>query len=163
LTPTDLQVVNAEPQSLEVLAIRRNRLVQAAETFYCRLNKLHGHVRNKFKAIVYFDEAHTLQVAVQDKGRSPYFALMHVLSTLANTPIFFIFLSTNSSLNALAPTGVQYPSLRVQAGWKLIPPFFELPFDSFCSDFTATVRKKGKLTLNGVCELEQMVKFGRPM
>jgi hypothetical protein len=141
--------------------------MQAATAFSLRLNDLHGDVEDKFLAIVYFDEAHTLQNVGEDdrlsKGRNPYFALMHVLSTLENAPIFFIFLSTNSSLNAFAPTDAQYPSLRVQAGWNLIPPFFELPFDSFCYNFTEEVSKRGKLTLNGVCELEQMVKFGRPM
>jgi hypothetical protein len=97
------------------------------------------------------------------KGRSPYFALMSVLNKLVDIPIFFIFLSTNSSLNAFAPRDAYYPSLRVRlSGQKLIPPFFELPFDAFCGNSTPDA-KKGKLTLNGVCGVKQMVKFGRPM
>jgi len=87
---------------------------------------------------------------------------MHVLSTLDDILIFFLFLSTNSSLNSLAPTDAQYPSLRLRSGWKLIPPFFELPFDAFSSGFTTKVKERGKLTLNGVSEIEQMVMFGRP-
>jgi len=139
----------------------------AASTFSRRLIELHGVVGDKFLAVAYFDEAHSMRNirkdANQSKGGNPYFALMHVLSTLESAPIFFIFLSTNSSLSTLAPPDAHYPSLRVQAGWKLIPPFFELPFDNFCHDFTKELEGRGELTLRGVCELDQIVKFGRPM
>jgi hypothetical protein len=141
--------------------------VAAADTFSHRLIELHGNVGGGFLAIAYFDEAHTMrnvrEDANQSKGGNAYFALMHVLSTLESAPIFFIFLSTNSSLSTLAPPDAHYPSLRVRQGWKLIPPFFELPFDNFCCGFTKELEERGELTLKGVCELEQIVKFGRPM
>ena len=88
---------------------------------------------------------------------------MHVLGTIQNLPIFFIFLSTNYKLNLFAPTDENFPSLRIQKGHKLIPPFFEVPFDVFCYNFTGKAKANNKVTLEGVCELEQMVKFGRPM
>jgi hypothetical protein len=166
LAPADLDISSAEPELSDVLTAHHRRLIYAANAFTSCLNELHGDVGDRFLAVVYFDEAHTLQNVGsehQPEGRNPYFALMHVLTALESIPIFFIFLSTNSSLNSLAPTDARYPSLRVQSGWKLIPPFFELPFDAFCYNFTAQAKQLGKLTLNGVCELEQMVKFGRPM
>ncbi|KAG7089315.1 hypothetical protein E1B28_011010 [Marasmius oreades] len=118
----------------------------------------------KYCAIIYFDEVHTLFSPQngQDK-RTPYYALMHVLSMLHDKRIFFVFLSTNSSLQTFAPTGANYPSIRVQNNSKLIPPFFKLPFDTFSRNFTAQAMQAGKLTLSGVCELEQMAKFGRPL
>ena len=112
MKPADLHIANPEPQLSAVLAARRNRLVQAASRFSERLIELHGKVEDKYLAIAYFDEAHTLQqVQEGSTGRNPYFALMHVLSTIEQLPIFFIFLSTNSSLNALAPPDAHYPSL----------------------------------------------------
>jgi hypothetical protein len=151
---------------LNILDARRSRLVEAANAFSERLKELHVVIDGKFLAIVYIDEAYSLQKAHPDsdpKNRNPYFALMHVLGTIQNLPIFFIFLSTNYKLNLFAPTDANFPSLRIQKGRKLIPPFFEVPFDAFCCDFTEKVKANNKLTLEGVCELEQMVKFGRPM
>jgi hypothetical protein len=161
-TPADLEVGDTTLEKRTFIAARTDRLTKAAHAFCNRLTQLHGPIANKFFAIVSFDEAHTLQRSGVP-GRNPYFALMHVLSTLVENHIFFIFLSTNSSLSAFAPTDSDYPSVRVQKGSSLIPPFFELPFDVFCRDFTLNAKRQGKLTLNGVCELEQVVKFGRSM
>ena len=118
---------------------------------------------DSFLAIAYFDEAHSLHGGKDINGRNPYFALMHVMGVLREHRIFFVFLSTNSSLSTFAPIDAEFPSLRVRKGLKLIPPFFELPFDIFRHDFSVTLRNLNKLTLNGVCELEHMAKFGRPM
>jgi hypothetical protein len=164
LRPNDLGIAVAEPLLSVVLTARQNRLVEAAGCLTLRLKHLHGAGGDKFLAVAYFDEAHTLQDTSNDEhGRNPYFYLMHVLSTIENSSIFFIFLTTNSSLTSLAPRNALYPSLRVRAGRKLIPPFFELPFDMFCRGLTTALKRGHNLTLNGVCELGQMVKFGRPM
>lgn len=120
----------------------------------------------EFPAIVYFDEADTLLSSSDGNvlhQRTPYFALMHTLSLITKIPIFFIFLSTNSTLQTFAPINAQHPSIRVQESSELIPPLFELPFDTFAYEFTKQAKKEGKLTLSGVCELGQMTKFGRPM
>jgi hypothetical protein len=159
-------VVTAEHELSDFLSVRRESLIKAATGFTSCLNALHGDVGDHFLAIVYFDEAHTLQnvdTKLYPEGHTPYLALMHVLRELRDIPIFFIFLSTDSRLSSLPPNDMDYPSLRLRSGWKLIPSFFELPFDAFCQGFTTEVKERGKLTLDGVCELQQMVKFGRPM
>jgi hypothetical protein len=164
LTPSELGIQIVGPNSN--LLARQESLIRAAEDFTRRLTKLHGDISGQVAAIVYFDEAHTLQ-SPSGNGtmmRSPYFTLMSALNRLVNLPIFFIFLSTNSSLHAFAPRDAHYPSLRVRvAGQKLIPPFFELPYDTFCHGFTKDLQRDGELTLNGVCEIGQIAKFGRPM
>jgi hypothetical protein len=171
MTPAQLGIASKEPKPTDILIVRRERLLFAAKSLCDRLQSLQPHVANKNLAFVYFDEAHTLRNTSKKKTLpqecNPYIALMHVLSQLNDSPIFFVFLSTSSSLliRASAPTDAEHPSpsLRVQMAWTLIPPFFELPFNIFCCDFTKTLMERNKLTLNGVCELEQMVKFGRPM
>ncbi|KAG7089225.1 hypothetical protein E1B28_010926 [Marasmius oreades] len=89
---------------------------------------------------------------------------------ISDRQIFFVFVSTDSSLlstnsgfQSFAPSNVSYPSIRVQKSNKLIPPFFELPFDTFSHGFTTQVTQAGKLTLSGVCELGQIARFGRPL
>jgi hypothetical protein len=164
MSPVDLGVKSDNPTTTDIIDTLRLRLNEAANSLCGRLKQLHDSIENKILAFAYFDEAHTLhKVDESGTGRNPYFIFMHVLSQLQNSPIFFIFLSTNPSLSTFALTDADYPSLRVQKGWKIIPPFFELPFDSFCYGLSKTLRDRGKLTLKNVCELEQVVKFGRPM
>ncbi|KAG7089269.1 hypothetical protein E1B28_010967 [Marasmius oreades] len=143
---------------------REKALNTAARSLVDCLQKLYNYPI-PFCAIVYFDEAHTLSKSLPEKShqRTPYYALMHVLNMINDKQIFFVFLSTNSSLKTSAPTKAAYPSIRVQNNTELIPPFFELRFDIFCRKFTSEAKEAGKLTLEGVCDLGQMAKFGRPM
>ncbi|KAG7089193.1 hypothetical protein E1B28_010895 [Marasmius oreades] len=151
------------PKYQKPLVHRAEALRVAAESLVNFLKKLYK-TSVKFYAIVYFDEAHTLSLpSNKSHRRTPYYALMHVLNMIRKTPIFFVFLSTNSSLQTFTPSNSAYPSIRVQNDTKLIPPFFELPFDNFARKFTSEAKEVGKLTLAGVCELGQMTKFGRPM
>jgi hypothetical protein len=140
----------------------QHRLKEAAKSFLTRLAQLQEGNNCKFSAIVYFDEAHTFQTPY---SRYPYFAIMHALSTIVDLPIFFIFLSTNSNLFTFPPMDTHCPTpfFRVRTDMNLIPPFFELPFDTFCRNFTAEAQQAGDLTLSGVCKLKHMTKFGRPM
>jgi len=136
-------------------------LKKAASDLECRIENLVGEKRDEFAVIVYFDEAHTLHNMGKGEGRqNAYFALMKVLAEISDQRIFFVFLSTNSSLNSFAPTNADYPSDRVNAGGDLIPPFFELNFDTFYrkDEHTTTL-----LALEQVCKLEHVVKTGRPM
>ncbi|KAG7091989.1 hypothetical protein E1B28_008376 [Marasmius oreades] len=143
---------------------RRTALRAAATSLVERLQDLYGRVTDKFCAIVYFDEAHTLFPSNGGLHKcTPYFALMTVLNMIRDKRIFFVFLSTNPSLQTFAPNHALYPSIRVQNSYRLIPPFFELPFDTFSRGFTTQAKAEGKLTLAGVCDLGQMAKFGRPM
>ena len=139
---------------------RAQNLIAAAGQLSILLEDLQLDDESRFRAIVYFDEAHTLNV---QGSSNRYFGLMRVLNQIVQVPIFFVFLSTNTSLHSFSPTKELYPSARVQTSMDLIPPFFELPFDAFCEKFTEEAEKKGMLTLDGVCQIGQMSKFGRPM
>jgi len=136
-------------------------LIKATSDLEGRIKELVGEMKDEFAVTVYFDEAHTLyNTGKGEERQNAYFALMKVLAEIAKKRVFFVFLSTNSSLNSFAPTSADYPSDRVNAGGDLIPPFFELSFDAFY--------RKGKhtttlLTLEQVCKLEHVVKTGRPM
>jgi hypothetical protein len=139
-------------------------LREAAKELMNCLKTLHGSVENKFLAVVYFDEAHTLHTnTLQPNVRNPYFALMHAMSAIDDAAIFFVFLSTNSSLHSFAPTNARFPSARVQDNLRLIPPYFELPVDVYCEGFTQRLKDVGELTLSGVCQLKHMTKFGRAL
>ena len=164
MTPFQLGISPDESQTSDIVYARQTRLERAATALTTRLRQLHGDIYDKFLAVVYFDESHTLlDQGGGQAGRQPYFSLMHTLSLVSGKAIFFIFISTNSNLQSFAPTDALYPSIRVQAGRRIIPPFFELPFDNFSENFTTNLKRDGQLTLNGVCEIRQMVKFGRPM
>jgi hypothetical protein len=145
------------------LKTRQASLFAVAEKFVARLQELHGVAKDKFVAIVYFDEAHTLQDQRDGSIRSSYFSLLSALNALYDLPILFVFLSTNSGLHESAPPNAIFPSLRVQGGLHLIPPYFELPFDIFADGITHNQRKDNRLTLLNVCKLEQVTRFGRPL
>ncbi|KAG7089278.1 hypothetical protein E1B28_010977 [Marasmius oreades] len=150
----------------KLLEHRAKALRTAAQSLVDCLKKLYK-TEVEFCAIVYFDEAHTLSLpSNKSHRRTPYYALMRVLNMINDMQIFFVFLSTNSSLLTFAPLASKavYPApIRVQNNTELIPPFFELRFDTFCRKFTSDAKEVGKLTLEGVCDLGQMTKFGRPM
>ena len=138
------------------------RLVDSAAALVQRLDALAHIERNSdsgFSVIVYLDEAHTLQRT--SRGQEDlYTSLMRVLCELTSeeTPIFFVFLSTNSKLISFEPTDIYYPSLRVFQGRSLVPPFFELPFDINYSS-----ESRVELTLQQSCSLEHIAKAGRSM
>jgi hypothetical protein len=91
----------------------RHGLQKAATNFVNRLKSLHSPVGERFLAVVYFDEAHTLhtdeahtlhtdeahtlhtdgahnfRTLSQSYVRNPYFALMHAMSCIVNEAIFF--------------------------------------------------------------------------
>ncbi|KAL5636379.1 hypothetical protein ACGC1H_000369 [Rhizoctonia solani] len=115
---------------------------------------------------VYFDEAHSLTQAVKvittDHKSSPFHNLGNVLSSLIDYPVFFIFLSTNSSLKGLAPPVAFYTSNRSVQGSQLIAPCTVLPFDIHESHIVEEF-KSGRMTLNSASDVDTMVCFGRPL
>ncbi|KEP44988.1 putative G2/mitotic-specific cyclin cdc13, partial [Rhizoctonia solani 123E] len=119
---------------------------------------------NKNVFFMYIDEAHSLTQAIEtgNKGhkRNQFHNLGKVLSKLVDYPMFFIFLSTNSSLKDLAPPAFHYRSDRAVQGSQLIPPFTELPFDIYEDK---VINEFGSMTLARACEVEVMVLFGRPV
>ena len=139
-----------------------NELIDSANKLVLCIRRLTdiNRERDIFPVIVYFDEAQTLcDIKWEGKG-DLYTSLMRVLTilTLTETPIFFIFLSTNSRLSTLAPTSAAYPSARIdKSGKKLVPPVFTLPFD----DHYRVGDLKHPPTLDHVCSLEHISKAGR--
>ncbi|CAE6458759.1 unnamed protein product [Rhizoctonia solani] len=113
---------------------------------------------------VYIDEAHLLTQAIksgnEEHKRNQFHNLGKVLSTLIDYPMFFIFLSTNSSLRDLAPPASHYRSERAILGSQLIPPFTELPIDIYEDK---VIDEFGSMTLRNACTVDVMVCFGRPL
>ncbi|GAB1528280.1 hypothetical protein RhiTH_011472 [Rhizoctonia solani] len=128
------------------------------------------HHRNEYRNVcfVYFDEAHALTKLpyklTPSRSMSPYHNLGRVLSELHAAPIFFIFLSTNSHLQQFAPPPANHPSVRVNRGHSLFPPFTELPFDVFVTKVLRGLEKSpGYVSLTIAQGRRVMSCFGRPM
>jgi hypothetical protein len=122
---------------------------------------------------LYFDEAHILARHDRETDclpplRSKYHLLGRVLGRMNSLPFFTVFLSTNSWLRVFAPASSTHniSSLREWSNAILHTPFTELPFDTFARgafhDLTHT-GKSGIVTLQDVCQLDYIVKFGRPL
>lgn len=118
----------------------------------------------KMVCMVSFDEAHGLTFPRDkpdgDRNKSPHHNLEKVLTHLRGQPIFFVFLSTNSSLHRSAPTYASHPSARSTRtdGNYLIPPFTELPFDLYSREF---LKEKKRRTLERMSTTQAMSVFGR--
>ncbi|KAF8340712.1 uncharacterized protein EI90DRAFT_2101962 [Cantharellus anzutake] len=124
----------------------------------------------ELKCIVYFDEAHRLTEPVSPdqqkvtRTRSPYHNLGIVLAELTDCAIFFVFLSTSSHLQKLAPSPASHPSVRVAQGRRLFPPFTELPFDVFENEVLESLKRDRKNpSLENMCQPSIMVGFGRSL
>ncbi|KAF8313348.1 uncharacterized protein EI90DRAFT_3092030 [Cantharellus anzutake] len=124
----------------------------------------------ELKCIIYFDEAHRLAEPVSPRQqntmrtRSSYHNLGIVLAELTDCAVFFVFLSTSSHLQKLAPSPASHPSARVAPGLCLFPPFTELPFDVFENEVLQSLRRQGKkLSLENMCQPSIMAGFGRSL
>jgi hypothetical protein len=117
---------------------------------------------------MYFDEAHVLtQGAPGDPPppRSKYHLLGRVLAKMNTLRFFVVFLSTNSWLGSFALSTSKIPSLRDWHDTVLHAPFTELPFDTFAENSFAILSKANPtgVRLLDVCDLDYLVKFGRPL
>ncbi|KAF8323457.1 uncharacterized protein EI90DRAFT_2378785 [Cantharellus anzutake] len=124
----------------------------------------------ELKCIVYFDEAHRLTEPVSPdqqnvtRTHSPYHNLGAVLAKLTDCAVFFVFLSTSSHLQKLAPSPASHPSARVAQGRRLFPPFTELPFDVFENEVLESLKRDRKNpSLENMCQPSIMVGFGRSL
>ena len=120
------------------------------------------------KIFIAIDEAHiiTSQLDKSHAKRSVYHNLGTVLSWLNTDPIFTLLLSTNSRLQELAAPADLRPSLRASKGAKLFPPVTELSFDTFATGIYNKLKENspnGPVSLNSVCDIGVIVKFGRPL
>ena len=117
--------------------------------------------RRKIQMIVYLDEAHTLteRISYGLEGNTLYDCLVSAFSDYASVPVFFLSLSTDSRMGALAPSALQGRSARSRkAGQVLIAPFTEMPFD-----LIPDVIQPEVYTAREVASLSFMAKFGRPL
>jgi hypothetical protein len=116
---------------------------------------------------IYFDEAHILteKTNVFPPPRSKYHILGNILSRMRSLRFFTVFLSTKSSLSGFAPPARRHPSVRDWNGSILHPPFTELPFDNFADNSFKHLSEANPdgVKLRHVCDLDYIVKFGRPM
>jgi hypothetical protein len=129
-----------------------------------KLNGWSGGAR--VKLILYFDEAHTLTLQRtsikndNDNDKTPYDVLSSSLNQFLGYPVFFVFLSTNSSLAHFAPPQALARSARIRRGEAAInAPITETPFDCY-KDLKV---KQGELNLKEISSLPFMAKFGRPL
>ncbi|KAG8702164.1 hypothetical protein FRC11_011643, partial [Ceratobasidium sp. 423] len=116
---------------------------------------------------VYFDEAHNLikppEIVEGIRYRNPFHNLGTVLSELCDLPIFFIFLSTNSRLQQVAPLPGFHPSARYFPGTFLMPPFTELSFDVFMTETLKKLQQSNRASLANACTTKVMSSMGRPL
>jgi hypothetical protein len=115
------------------------------------------------KLMLYFDEAHVLaekKVPNDPDGKDLYDVLCSCFNLFPTSPIFVIYLSTNSNISQLAPSGPLARSARARDNADALQaPITEIPFD--CSSIFPI--QSHKLKLEDVCNVEFMAQFGRPM
>ncbi len=116
------------------------------------------------EVVIYFDEAHTLLTEKFDdeaKGpeRTSYDILCWAATFCCEYPIFFIFLSTNSSLPQFAAVKAKSTSERISIGKAdLNTPINEIPFDCHPQKV-----RKGRLSMGETASIPFMARFGRPL
>jgi hypothetical protein len=95
-------------------------------------------------------------------GRNAYQTLCSSLNELLKLDLFFVFLSTNSTLREFSPTLRTFWSKRGRNSKQAYPqpPYTELPFDIWKKEQLVT---EGKHTVDFACSVKCMVRFGRPL
>jgi len=129
------------------------------------IKELHSYAApepGKVELIMYFDEAHPLTrltpIAADEK--TSYDFLCSCLNQFSIFPVFFIFLSTNSSLAHFAGPQALAKSARIRRGNATThAPITETPFD--CSK--ELMVKPGKLSMEDISKIPFMAQFGRPL
>jgi hypothetical protein len=116
----------------------------------------------KIMIVIYFDEAHSLtgQKARTDDEKSLYDHLCSCFNRFLASPIFIIFLSTNSSLVEFAAPRALAKSARIRGGNAVTnPPITETPFDCM----PGFMLEPGELNIRDISKISFMAKFGRPL
>ena len=116
---------------------------------------LEGFQNGHVKLMLYFDAAHVLTEKRVPDGQNMYDVMRSCFNVFLSSPIFVIYLSTDSSICDLTYPG----SLNISYRVLLQAPVTETPFD--CSPIFPI--KPDKLILEDLCEVEFMAQFGRPM
>jgi hypothetical protein len=118
-----------------------------------------GHI----KIVMYFDESQRLSeesASSDPEDKSLMDVLCMAIDHLCSRPFFVIFLSTNSHLYSLAPSGRFAKSARARQHWgTLQAPITEVPFD--CAPKSQI--NPNELKLDDTSSIEFMAQFGRPL
>ena len=117
------------------------------------------------RLLVYIDESHEMTTdkqTLRDDGRNAYQMLCSSLNELLKLDLFFVFLSTNSNLQGYSPSPRIFWSKRGRNSTLAYvqTPYTELPFDIWTREPLVT---EGQCTVDVVCAVEFMVRFGRPL
>ncbi|KAM6494873.1 hypothetical protein JOM56_009496 [Amanita muscaria] len=118
------------------------------------------------RLLVYIDETHEMTTDKQtfkgDNGRNAYQALCSSLNQLLRLNVFFVFLSTNSTLSDYSPSTRVFWSKRGQdlSITHVQTPYTELPFDVWKEPHLVS---EGQHMMDDVCSVGFMVRFGRPL
>jgi hypothetical protein len=91
-----------------------------------------------------------------------YQVLCSSLNQLLDLDLFFVFLSTNSKLSDYSPSSRVFWSARVQKSGvaHVQTPYTELPFDVWREPHIVS---DGIHTMDEVCSVEFIARFGRPL
>lgn len=129
---------------------------------------------HRVRVVLYFDELYDLTISemVRNKSAPPslapwtmesvYVVLCRCFDSYARHDIFHIFLSTSPSLFRSSPPqaiGRASRSRNAQVD-TFQAPFVELPLDTWRD---RVLIREGLHGLEDVCQLEFMVRFGRPL
>jgi len=117
------------------------------------------------RLLIYIDESHEMTTDTQTlpgDGRNAYQTLCSSLNALLKLDLFFVFLSTNSNLQEYSPSYRTFWSKRGRNSTLAYvqTPYTELPFDIWKKNQLVT---EGRHTVNDVCSVKFMVRFGRPL
>ncbi|KAG6886188.1 hypothetical protein C0993_000706, partial [Termitomyces sp. T159_Od127] len=119
--------------------------------------------------LFYFDEAHHLTKTTVTIGlpqRTAYQCLCKAFTYMTKTPVFALFLSTNSRLSEFTPSVRDFWSARPvsselnEGDDNMNAPFVELPFDAWKQPSLVT---EGTHSPEEICSLKFMARFGRPL
>ena len=121
------------------------------------MDKLRMHSATNISMVIYIDEAHELKNNCG--GRTRLEIMCSVMSDFCNEQLFFLLLSTQSSLHFLAPTREAAASERVKGTTELLAPITETPFDCFWE----YPIESGALRMKDLSTLEYVAKWGRPL
>ena len=154
-------------EAYEISEVAEPAITRAFEKICQGIRENIGGQENNLKMVIYFDEVQTLFThrsssstdSVDEKKKNRYDALCSAASYFVDFDIFFIFLSTNSSLPKLAPTKQNAISARISRGdADLNAPIIEIPFD--CHHKTVG---NGEFSLNETVSVHFLARFGRPL
>ena len=117
------------------------------------------------RLLIYIDESHEMAAdaqTIKGDGRNAYQVLCLSLNELLKLDLFFVFLSTNSTLSDYSPSRRVFWSKRGQdlSMAYIQTPYTELPFDVWKRTHLVS---EGAYKMDQVCAVEFMVRFGRPL